>query len=316
MHESTLSQQLLNGRLASFSLIPAPEPDRQGPWCAMFWAEWLMEPDKNEESLRKYTKPILGAFQEASWRNDIKAMDRMLALLDFGYPYCTEEPFLTPFELALMYMLYVLADRHLIDGRLDACLSDLEKVEACLETGDIRRAQVGMVPRPNSELRLDVLGLRAGCLADPTGQLPSLAQARTLAASFWSIADAVFEKLQLHSEALRIRWNSKVALREMEICKLAYKLDDEFFGEAVQAFNRRYDADLATEAPREVYEEQLVTSWFWDMEVWKHLHAPVRNHRALDFCIMAREATRPLHYGKSPADCLRHYWKRQASSAA
>jgi hypothetical protein len=126
-----------------YSLLPVlPEDLRYAPWCLSYWNEWLLEPDKDEETLRKYTKPIVGAFYEASWRNDFEAMGRLIALHDFGYRYCHEEPFLTPYELTLMYFLEVLADRHLLAGRLETALADLLQIEECLTAGDIRRAGV------------------------------------------------------------------------------------------------------------------------------------------------------------------------------
>src|SRR5688572_5491992 len=114
MSRSVLTPEWRFDSPTEYSLLPVPTEDmRYAPWCLSYWAEWLMEPAKDEETLRKYTKPIVGAFYEASWQNDFAAMGRLIDLHDFGYRYCQQEPFLTPYELTLMYILQVLADRHL-----------------------------------------------------------------------------------------------------------------------------------------------------------------------------------------------------------
>jgi hypothetical protein len=306
-----------NSELSSdYILIHPADPGRQGPWCELFWAEWLKEPDKDEDGLRKFTKAILGSFQEASWRNDYAAMNRILELHDFGYPFCLEEPFLTPFELTLMFMLYILADRHLADGNLEASLHDLSVIDAALPIGDARRQQACMVPRGNSELRLYVLGIRAGCFADPRATPPEVDVARGLANEFWAIADAAFENLKSYGDTMRRNWCSNMALRELELCKLGYKLDHALFADCVGAFNQRYDGDLSLAPPPESYDATIHSSWFWDMEVWKHLHTPAHNPDALQHCMRLREATRRLNYGKEPEACLTHYWERQARDAA
>jgi hypothetical protein len=318
MSPSVLTPEWLFDGHVEYSLLPVlPEDTRNAPWCLSYWAEWVMEPVKDEETLRKYTKPIVGAFYEASWRNDLAAMGRLIALHDFGYRYCQEEPFLTPYELTLMYILQVLADIHLSDGRLEASLADLELIDHCLNLGDARRAAVGMQHRPNSELRLDVLGLRAGCFADPLAHtLPDPAVAAELCNEFWQVADAMVSRLTQHTSVRRINLLGIIVVREMEICKLAYKVDRGLFVEAVDAFNRRYGADLTNGDPRASYDAQSTnTSWYWDMEVWKHLHVTQRNHVALQECMQARESTMPLQYGKSPRNFLKKFWHRQALAA-
>ncbi len=303
--------------MVEYRLLPAPPCDeRLAPWVIVYWREWLLERDKNEETLRKYTKSLTGAFQEASWRNDMASMRRVFAMHDFGYRYCRQEPLRTPWELTSMYILMILADRHVIAGRLEQALSDLAAIDACLTEGDERRKNHGMIPRPSSELRLDVLGLRAACLADPTAPVPDPAQAIALAKEFWRIADLVVAKLTSRTEASRANILTHLIQREMEICKLAYKVDSALYEDAVGRFNKRYASDVSFAPAQGGYSEASINSaWYWDMEVWKHLHAASTNEQALEQCKRARDATLEISYAKRPATCLRQYWKRQASAA-
>src|SRR3954468_7320471 len=147
MHDHAHKLERHLRRAVEYELIPAPYRDpRYEPWSIDYWREWLLEPDKHEESLRPFTRALMGAFQEASYRSDLRAMDRILGVLDFGYRFCLDEPFRTAYENTMMWVNAMLADRHLAQGRLAACRSDLDLIADCLAEGNARRAELKMIP--------------------------------------------------------------------------------------------------------------------------------------------------------------------------
>jgi hypothetical protein len=297
-------------------ILPRRRDPRDEPWCVSYWNEWLAEPEKTEQAVLPYTRALLAAFEDASYAWDFEAMRRILGILDYGFKYCQYEPFRTRYEYILLNIFSYVADWHLILGNLEACLNDITRIEDCLKEGDARREALGIQYRPSSELRYALVGMRAACMCDPYASAkPDVNEARGLCQDFWRIVDALVERLKVLSEEQRANHLANSAQREMEICKLAYITDPALFSEAQGRFNQRYAADLDVGDCRESYPEGLQTAWYWDMEVWKHLHAEPQNTVALHECMRRRNLTQQLQFGKLPQRCLSRFWNRQASAA-
>jgi hypothetical protein len=233
-----------------------------------------------------------------------------------GYEYCTEEPLLSPYESCLMQILLFIADIHIVFGRLDQCLRDIEHVDRFVAIGEARRNSTGQQPRPQSEIRIWSMGLRAACASDPAAEVEPCSEASVaLAWSFWQTADAMICRLADRSEDLRRVVLAGMARWEMEVCKLSFLVSPSLFSESVSRFNSRYDADLSASPPRPEAGRGNRTAWFWDLEVWKWLHMPERPAQALELCMSEREAAMRLTFGSLSSAGLKRYWQRQAQAA-
>jgi hypothetical protein len=279
-----------------------------------FWEEALAHgPD--EEHVRVHILAILDQASRASQDNDWAVFEQLLALLDYGFQYCQEEPLLTPYELGMMHMLLMLADNNCVRGNFDQALEDVAAVWQTLETGDKRRLEMGMAARRNSELKYICLGVVASCFA----QEPALAeksefQPTSIVTLYWEIAQRLLSYLQKFPKSNQAdteiivhslgRW-------ELEICKMCLVLDNDLFVPAVNAFNTRHGQHLSPALPIASPEDAAElgqSAWFWDFEVTKAILTNASKDYLIQ-CKANRLSVARLTFGAGPLKVLRRMWE-------
>jgi hypothetical protein len=206
-------------------------------------------------------------------------------------------------------------------GDFAQAMQHLKWVRETLERGDTRRAEAGMIPRPNSELRYQCIGIKSACCLEDMSVFETVSpelETSMMSSEFWRLAEASVEYLkekdELESEESRTVVHG-VARWELEICKLCERYNPAFVALALDFFNNRigYHLELVHKHFHLLEANESRSSWYWDFELSKLESRGDYDRAEVLLCASQRSASARLTYTKDSAGALHQPWARQVA---
>jgi hypothetical protein len=280
-----------------------------------YWNCWL-DNEETEAQLRLYSMPIIEEFRRAVQDLNWSKAERLQNCYSFIADNCSREPLLSAYELGQMHILLCTAEYFAMIGEWQQARANIDQVEEALRIGDERRAELGMAERPNSEVRLNCLSIRAMVLV---GEGDSQAISRSAAQSaeeFHRLASSYLERVQeskRDDEQYQESILQSVAALELEVLKLCRLADAELTLDAIANFNERIGHHIEFDdlhfKSLEPFEQR--SAWYWDYELFKLIASGSENREDINYCARERRGAARLTFGAGPLRALELKWTRE-----
>jgi hypothetical protein len=286
---------------------------------------WVDEAFVDEAALRSYNHAILKEVHKLCQAWDLEGIEDWLAVHRCAEPRCREEPFATAYEHYLMLMTISIAGTHAAMGSFNTMYTLAEQVLDLLSTGDERRAKLGLLMRPNSEIRYSICWMLAQTKwQDLAGERDRLMSVEDTASSFCRAADTALSWLAEHPRQDPSTVLETLALAGADIAAMLFRwfheVDPVKVLEFIEWHNSRSGEQICAEVGHYlVHELSVNNAVYWTYELAKLYLTGSLTQDALDYCYTQRQATvlellsKPRHMGGSYGYWQLQYQMMQAS---
>jgi hypothetical protein len=264
-----------------------------------YWGHFLSAGPHDEELFRPYVLALVYEIQQCSFRNDWDQAARFRGLFQAGLTFFDEEPLATPYDLGRLHIELIFSSFDLVNGLYETVHSNVDRVLKMLQTGDERRARCGVRFRPNSEVRVRMLGqLAEAKLLGPVELRDEVLTPIQILRSYQESTRRMLDHMNKHPRLDRKADDDMRALAAEEgvfVCAMLAKLNHRYVGEAVRFFNEMHGLHLAQKGGhfRRNQPIDIMSQYYWDFELQKIVIDGSFTAAELLLCDSMRRA--PLH---------------------